>query len=202
MSHAIHMASRRREGRASRKATLKRRLSQRLLIVCGGRKTEKSYLDGLKRAERNPSISVVIKANPRSPSEVVRHAEKIRQQSPDDFDEVWCVFDVDEFKDLREAEGLASRYKIGLAVSNPCFELWLLLHFDERTAHCSSYAALLPDLRKHLPKYDKTCLRFEDYVTGISAACVRARALEPTGHSLDVNPSTGVWQVVELMRRA
>lgn len=195
------MSSRRREGRTSRAATGRRRLARRLLIVCGGRETEKQYFKGLRSAERNPAVRVVIKTSPRSPSEVVGHAAKLRRQSPDEFDDVWCVFDVDEFRDIEAAVALAGRQRIGIAVSNPCFELWLLLHFDRHTAHCPSYGALLPMLRRHVPAYDKAGLNFGDYVAFVGDACERARELDPTGRKHALNPSTGVWQVVELVQR-
>lgn len=195
------MSNRRREGRTSRTACRSRRLSRRVLIVCGGRETEKQYLQGLRNAERNPAVRVVIKTNPRSPTEVVKYADKLRRQAPDEFDEVWCVFDVDEFHDIGRAISVAEKQRIGVAVSNPCFELRLLLHFDRRTAHCPSYGALLPLLRKHVPAYDKAALDFQDYADFVTDACERARALDPTGRRHAFNPSTGVWQVVELVRR-
>ena len=51
------------------------------------------------------------------------------------FDEVWCVFDVDEHPDLVEAKNLAAAAGINVAVSNPCIELWFVLHLDDQTAH-------------------------------------------------------------------
>ncbi|MEV5709909.1 RloB family protein [Actinoallomurus sp. NPDC052274] len=113
-------------------------------------------------AERNPAVRVVIKTNPRSPSAVVKHAYKLKRQAPDDFDDVWCVFDVDEFQDIEDAVSLARRQGIGVAVSNPCFELWLLLHFDQHTAACPSYGSLLPLLRRHARDYDKAGLDFKE----------------------------------------
>lgn len=124
----------------------------------------------------------------------------MKRHAPDEFDDVWCVFDVDEFQDVTPAVALAERNAIGVAVSNPCFELWLLLHFDRHTAYCSSYGSLLPLLRKHVPHYDKTGLNFDDYAALVPGACRRARALDPTGKRHALNPSTGVWQVVELIR--
>lgn len=137
------MSNRRREGRTSRTASRNRRLSRRVLIVCGGRETEKQYFQGLRAAERNPAVRVVIKANPGSPTEVVRHAEKLRRQAPDEFEDVWCVFDVDEYG-IEESVTTARRLGIGVAISNPCFELWLLMHFDRHTAHCATCGPLLP----------------------------------------------------------
>jgi hypothetical protein len=55
-------------------------------------------------------------------------------------DEVWCVFDVDEHPKLAEARDQANANGIQLAVSNPCFELWLLLHFQEHRAHAGGHA--------------------------------------------------------------
>jgi hypothetical protein len=47
------------------------------------------------------------------------------------------VFDVEWPKNhphLKEAIRLAAEHGIHLAVSNPCFELWLVLHFENQTA--------------------------------------------------------------------
>ncbi len=53
------------------------------------------------------------------------------------MDEVWCLFDVEwpqNHPDLHRALDLAQRSG-RVAVSNPCFELWLALHFQD----CSSW---------------------------------------------------------------
>ncbi len=49
-------------------------------------------------------------------------------------DEYWCVFDVDEHTRLREALHLAEAHNIHVALSNPNFELWILLHHRGQTA--------------------------------------------------------------------
>lgn len=51
------------------------------------------------------------------------------------YDQVWCVFDVEApqpHPKLDAALRLASKHKVRCAVSNPCFELWLLLHFRDQ----------------------------------------------------------------------
>ena len=63
-----------------------------------------------------------------------REAERVAKRQRDSylaFDEVWCVHDVDDHPRLDEARIMARDNDISLAVSNPCFELWLLLHFRE-----------------------------------------------------------------------
>ena len=90
-----------------------------ILIVCGGEKTELDYFRGLKSNRRNPAIRATLKDKGVSPEGVVRHSIKLR--SLGDYDEVWCVFDVDQF-DLDGAARLTRREDVKLAVSNPCFE--------------------------------------------------------------------------------
>ncbi|MDG4807311.1 RloB family protein [Micromonospora sp. WMMD1120] len=51
----------------------------------------------------------------------------------DGYDEVWCVFDVEAPRAharLGAALALAGRHGVNCAVSNPCFEVYLLLHED------------------------------------------------------------------------
>jgi hypothetical protein len=83
-----------------------------------------------------------------------------------------------------------------VAVSNPCFEVWLLLHRGECASPCQNCDAVIHKLRKHLPAYDKTRLRFGDFAAGLEQALVRAQRLEPSGENHTRNPSTGVWRLI------
>ncbi|HYR11651.1 MAG TPA: RloB family protein, partial [Longimicrobium sp.] len=117
------------------------------------------------------------------------------------FDEVWCVFDVDEHQRLEAALAEAERGGIHVAVSNPCFELWLLLHFVEQTAHLSTRQAR-DRLRKHLPGYDKH-VRFDDLSAGYADALRRGVALDrrhEEAGSPGGNPSSGMHQLTERIR--
>jgi hypothetical protein len=69
----------------------------RILVVCCGARTEKQYLDGMRRHFRSSPVAVVVKPEAGAPSQMVTYAAKVWQRDADGFDEVWCVFDVDEF---------------------------------------------------------------------------------------------------------
>ncbi|MEC3995912.1 RloB family protein [Actinacidiphila sp. DG2A-62] len=173
-----------------------------MLVVCGGRETERQYLQGLRDHVRNPAVSVIVKPKVGSPAQLVAYAGKLRAQNRDGYDEVWCVFDVDEFTDIADAAVAARRLGIEVAVSNPCFELWLLLHFADHTAFVGAYKKLLPLLEKHVPGYDKSRLDFAPYRETYEAAAERARKLEATGRDHGRNPSTSVWRLTEgIVRR-
>ncbi|MDO5287754.1 MAG: RloB family protein, partial [Actinomycetia bacterium] len=72
------------------------------------------------------------------PSSLVEAASKDKESGRYDVDEYWCVFDVEAPKphgDLRKALEGAKGGRIRLAVSNPCFELWLLLHHGSQASY-------------------------------------------------------------------
>lgn len=175
--------------------------ADRILIVCGGVVTEPGYFDGLRQFHRNPAIKVVIKKKPVDPASLVKYAVTLRDNDADSFDDVWCVVDVDEF-DLEPAVTLASTENISLAVSNPCFETWLVLHFTNHTAPLACYAEANRVLLKFVPDYCKTRLEFARYADGVDRAVERAEKLAERGREHRTNPASGVWALVRKFDRS
>jgi hypothetical protein len=173
-----------------------RRGRDRLLVVCGAKATEKDYLQGLVNHLGNPAVTVRIRTKACSPSQLVDYAVGERDRMGEDFDQVWCVFDVDHF-DVAGVTAAARRKGVEVAVSNPCFELWLILHFCGHTAYAAMYKDLLPSLKRHVPGYDKARLDFKDYEDGWPDAGRRAKRLSPAGREHETNPATGMWKLVD-----
>lgn len=165
-------------------------------MVCGGARTEPDYFAGLLRARRNPAVNVKVIDEARDPDSVIRYASGYADRSPTGFDQIWCVLDVDEFS-FRAAVPAARRSGIRLAVSNPCFEVWLLLHHADVSGELANAQAAITKLVRHVPGYCKTRLRFEDFAAGVEAAVTRGRVLYAEGEGIGPNPSTGVWRLVE-----
>lgn len=184
----------RRDNSPRRRVSPSRVPASRILVVCCGQ-TEKVYLEGLKRLVRPVTLKPVAKVG--SPAQLVRYAQKLRELDPGGFDDFWCVVDVDDF-DIDEAVGAAKAAKISLAVSNPCFEVSLILHFDDCTAGLSNAKAAVVRLRKCLPAYEKGLFDFAVFAEGVTAAITRAKLLDERGEG---NPSTGVWRLVEAVLR-
>lgn len=181
----------RRENSPRRRLTPSRISASRVLVVCCGQ-TEQAYLDGLKRLSRPVTVKTIVKVG--SPVQLVRHAVKLRQNDRGGFDEYWCVVDVDEF-DVDEAVVEAESAGISLAVSNPCFEVWLIMHFAECAAGIASPKAALEKLRRHLPSYTKGVLDFTLLAERVDKAVERAKALGGG------NPSSDMWRLVEVVRK-
>jgi len=183
---------------------------RRFLVVCEGRLTEPEYFKALRRRYR-ASVKLVIEPGGVSPERLVERAVDMKRAAERDarrqrdrflrYEEVWCVFDTDKHDHLADAHRQAEENGIDLAVSNPCFELWALLHFQEQTGFLESQAARAR-LKKHLPEYEKT-LPFERLDPNYATAVTRARELDRRcgdDGSPGVNPSTGVYRLTERIR--
>lgn len=183
-----------------------------ILVVCEGKVTEPEYLDAFRIAHGANTVRVRVESPGGDPRALVERAVRLRDEADREarrardqnlrYDEVWCVFDVDQHQRLEDARTEAERSRVRLAVSNPCFELWLLLHFAEQAAHLSSRQAR-DRLRKHLPSYDKH-VSFADASGGYGEAVRRAQALDvrhTAAGSPGGNPSTGVHRLTERIRQ-
>lgn len=180
----------------------------RFLIVCEGTKTEPGYFSHLRQSSRLP-IDLVIEGG-RTPKALVQKAVELKRRAEAEarryhdsslkFDEVWCVFDVDEHPFVPEAQQQARDNSIRVAISNPCFELWVLLHFQERTAYIHRHD--VQNLcRGYLPKFQKD-LPCDDLLSRRSTALQHAAALEKWQRERGnegANPSTHVHHLVEVL---
>jgi RloB-like protein len=133
----------RRQLRGSRKISKsKKKRSEyiKMLIATEGVNTEPQYFEkfaALLRAKAVRVVSVRPVGVGRDPLSVVNEAVRRRDledKGGDPFDAVWCVVDVDEHASLERACIEASRSNIEIAISSPCFEIWLLWHFESRTS--------------------------------------------------------------------
>jgi hypothetical protein len=111
---------------------------------------------------------------------------------------VWCAFDVDDHPNMAEAKQQALANGLHLAISNPCFELWVLLHFQDQRSH-QGRAWIQTACRRHLPDfvkevpYDQINPRYNDALDRASAlANWQGQQGRPDG-----NPSTGVHNLTE-----
>ena len=83
-----------------------------------------------------------------------------------------------------------------LLVSNPCIELWYLLHFEECYAELTQNTCI-KKLKRHLEHYVKGTLALNEkrqLSEKTSEATTRAKVLE-----IYNNPSTTIYKMIELL---
>ena len=196
--------------------SLRRRAAQlesrpRVLIICEGKATEPSYLQGLKKMEQVRLVEVIVDSEGGTPKTLVERAasrmkaaKKAAQGARDEnlrYDEIWCVFDVDEHPKLMDAKQQAEAHHIEIALSNPCFELWLLLHFKDQTAWIHRHDAQSA-CRAQLKEFEKR-IDFAKIRDRVDVAIQRAARLEDwqeSRGSQGENPSTTVHKLVQRLK--
>lgn len=170
-----------------RRSRAVRKERSRLLIVTEGVQTEVQYFTKLKSHLRATGVDVIgldIRGTGRDPLHVVNRAVEESERgrligAEGGFDAVRCVFDVDDHSRVREAVDKGIRNGLSLAVSNPCFEVWLLWHYEDCRRHVSS-EELRKKLRKHgVDGEGRSCgvrvLRFGGRSISGGAGAVRGR---------------------------
>ncbi len=113
------------------------------------------------------------------------------------YDRVWCVFDVDQHARLADAIQQARDNEIGVAVSNPCFELWALLHFQDQNAHITR-SKVQSLCRKHIPHYEKElpCAALWERYSEARERAVKLDHWHQSRGTSGGNPSTGVYRLI------
>ena len=191
------------------------RIRRPVLIVCEGKKTEQIYLNALRSHYRLATVEVEIHGEGAGPLAVVEQAIELaerrrrnRKHGPTAmpaFAEIWCVFDREannEPRDFRQAIRLAETHRIRLAVSNPAFEYWYLLHFIETDRAFQHADDVLVELRRpgRLVGYEKHHNVFAILREHTTNAYERAERLYDRCSARDddqfPNPSTLVHQLI------
>lgn len=203
-----------RKRRSAGGRTLKRRVAVRqprktFVIFCEGERTEPEYLQALKR---KPSVRDVAAVDIRvetshggAPLTLVSMAADARSRAISEeaeIDEFWCVFDVEwpvNHANLKETIDQAHRNEIGVAISNPCFELWLILHFQDQDRWLNNDQAA--KLRRRLDGSSGKGVDAAKYMPFTGDAARRAAKLDER-HSRDGspfpenNPSSGMHRLL------
>lgn len=125
-----------------------------ILIVCEGENTEPSYFNQFRLS----SAKVKSVGEGYNTTSLVNRALELSEQG--NFDQVWCVFDKDDFNenDFNDAIKIAQTNNFGVAYSNQAFEYWLFLHFNDHQGggmHRNDYNDKINNLLKpYNVKYD------------------------------------------------
>lgn len=150
-----------------------------------GRSSPKDVMDGLDRYKRN--------------------------EATEENDQFWICIDSDHWIEAGHIHNLVDvlrqcRQKgYGVAISHPCFELWLLLHFADYTlpkvevsASCNN---VMSQLKMVVGGYcKKNCDRLAITVSQVHEAVRRARALDASDDDLPNSPTTRVYRIVEVLK--
>ena len=134
-----------------------RPVSDRVLIVVEGKKTERIYFEELVDELKLKTVKILPSAGS-EPVKVINKAKE-RLSKGGDFDQIYCVFDHDNRKikvdeALGELKKLSKEYEaktICAITSIPCFELWYLLHVSGSRKPYTRCGELINELKTKSP---------------------------------------------------
>ena len=193
----------------------------RILIVSEGSKTEPHYFREIRVIHKLHTANVQVRPSElgTEPTQVVQYAcdlfkhgdnhKGIRKRS---FEQVFAVFDRDDHKSYFDALQLAASLDKKLRNDNnqpvvfrviasvPCFELWLLLHYEDilDPLHRDE---VMSRLKKYIPSYEKGMDKiFSNTQVKLDIASSRARKLAERNTAFDgKEPFTDIVQLVDLL---
>lgn len=188
------------------------------LIVSEGEKSEPTYLNCVLGSLKLSTAEVKIIHPPATdPEKLTRHAiqlkEKRQQEARNGFlvpyDEVWVVLDLENVHSKRRSQfqqacELGRGAGIEFAVSDPCFEFWLLLHFEYTTSPFRDCGEVMGRLRKWWKDYEKGSAPGESILMFIPQAVENARRVRTHHEACEGggNPSTRIDDLISGLNEA
>lgn len=194
-----------------------------VISIAGEGKTEEQYFDGiydmgsseLVRIERLEKLyETDTKSHPKHVIELLEERKEYWEAHGVEPNELWMVVDRDKQNVSKgQLEEIIEKCKIEgyhLALSNPTFELWLLLHLtsidqynkeiirsNPKDTAKSKKRYLEKELSRLLGGYSKNKLHFERFEQGIRDAVRRAKQLSTDNLAIVDEVGTSVYVLVE-----
>lgn len=160
----------------------------RLFIVgCDDQYAPDQYFGFFKLTRVHVHVVPTVDGTSTAKAVLDRVIERAKAGALEEDDELWMVLDTDHCIEGTHLAGFigalaeAERQGVRIALSRPCFELWLLLHHvDGEEVSALATAALVQDaLKEKLGNYNKCKLAKEDFsAESVATACARAQRLD------------------------
>lgn len=134
--------------RSKGRTTATRQPRDRFLIVAGGM-TEGEYFEYIRQSLASTPLKLDVESKGRNPAALLSRAIDLRDEDRREarrnndranvYKRVWVVTDTDDFTaELLDLLAVASGDGIDLIISNPCFELWMVLHDRAYGKYCAT----------------------------------------------------------------
>lgn len=206
----LHHQRRAKKARDLNRRASKRSSYEKVLIVCEGEKTEPNYFNEIVDYYQINTANIEIDGTSgSSPTSVFERALELyakEKAKGDSFDRVYCVFDKDSHESYPRTVGaIKSQRPAGtfyVATSVPCFEYWLILHYQYTTRPYSTSVDAYNDLRALMPDYQKGSTnlfsKLIDQLEFAKANAIRANA--QANENFTDNPTTQIHELVEYLQ--
>lgn len=171
-----------------------------IVIAMEGEKTEKIYFD-IFHSSRLKIVPIPCKDGRSDPVSVLKNLtdfkKKMQFGSTDTF---WLVVDKDKWtaKNLAAVRRECRQKQFNLLVSNPRFEVWLGLHFEEPLPEPFKIPELIKYLKRNLGSFSKRRYPASDLSPLVERACQQARERDDDQNDIcPASPGSRVYLLAE-----
>jgi len=194
-------------GRINRTKLLDRQHDRRdaklFIVATEGKETEKQYFGMFHSTRIKVEVLATGDDSKSAPQYVLERLNTFNEQyNLNEDDMLWLVLDVDRWgaKNLSMVCRQAKQKDYYLAVSNPCFEIWLCLHFEDLSPEDKTCQDFKSRLRTLLGSYNSSNLDLPLYKPNIADATNRAKLLHPKfQENWPPTLGTHVYRLVEIL---
>ncbi|RLB70224.1 MAG: hypothetical protein DRH04_03980 [Deltaproteobacteria bacterium] len=174
---------------------------QLFLVFPEGKLTENLYFRMF--SSRKFTVKVFPNNRKSDPIHILQKAtDYVRKHGRETGDQVWLVIDRDIWPEEQLTDVCTACREQGfvIAVSNPCFEYWLLLHFDSGDGIVDSRGCIRK-LKNYLPHFQKGHVEIDRFKPGVQDAIVRAKRKDrPPTPDWPRSPGSTVYRLVEKLK--
>ncbi|RMG80342.1 MAG: RloB domain-containing protein [Bacteroidetes bacterium] len=164
-------------------------------VFCEG-KTEEAYSNFLKQKYGIPiKIKTKIIGQEISGKIIANHKREIQKGNYSKDDKVFLMYDIDSAEILSRLQNIPEAI---ILASNPCVELWFLLHYRDQNAHITS-SQCTRELKGVNPQYEKGALnRTLEAALNSGQTDAAERAKNKAEYS---NPSSTVYKLIDELEK-
>jgi len=145
---------------------------------------------------------------------------RLKKEVKDEFnfnegDELWMIIDRDRWHNIPEIiEACKAVDNMFIAVSNPCFEFWLLLHIKDikeyepceldmilKNGKVGNRNYVETKIVEVIGSYNKKKLKTEEFIPCVDTAVLRAKTLDVNKEEYPTNLGSHIYKLIEKIRR-
>lgn len=195
------------------------------ILAFEGNVTEEQYFTEFKDSNKFNDDLIYLHLLKRAKSDTKsapKHVfNKLKSEAKDEYnfgkgDELWMIIDKDRWKNIPEiVQDCNDLENMFVAVSNPCFEIWLLLHIKDIQEYGPDELTLILENKKKsarrnyidtkifeiLGSYNKVNLKAHQFLPNIDAAVERAKRLDNRLEDYPTGLGTHVYKLIEKVKK-
>src|SRR5690606_11341202 len=196
-----------------------------IVLAFEGNDTEEIYFDEFKSSEIFDDALIflhLLKRPKTDTNSAPNHVfKKLKKEAKDEYnfkdtDELWMIIDTDRWKNIPDIISECKKQSnMFVAVSNPCFEFWLLLHIKDIADYDENELALILNnakvsnknnyvdskITEILGSYNKSNPKPELFLTTIDFAIEQAKKLDTNEDEFPQKLGSHVYKVVEKLKK-